>query len=222
MDQKIKSFRATPDEDLQLCLADGVAYQSDMTHRATDYGVDYLTKCEAYKGNAIATAVNAARCDLLGLYVKSPSWVLDVGCATGEFMDAAEARGYRVRGFDVIPEVSARLRRADKFGFDPEGYAALTFWDSLEHDPEPARFISRVSVGAHVFVSLPIFTDLRAIRQSKHYRPGEHLYYWTADGLIKWFSHYGYKLRQRSDHEAKAGRDAIGAFVFLRDERGET
>jgi len=63
----------------------------------------------------------------------------------------------------------------------------------------------------------PIFPDLTAIRASKHYRPGEHLYYFTEDGLVRWMALHGFLLRERNDFETRAGRDSILSFAFLRD-----
>ncbi len=87
----------------------------------------------------------------------------------------------------------------------------------VEHVAAPQEYFERIAPGAAVFVSLPIFATLDAIRGSKHYRPGEHLYYFTHAGFVAWMALYGFRLLEASDHETQAGRDGIMAYAFRRE-----
>jgi hypothetical protein len=69
-----------------------------------------------------------------------------------------------------------------------------------------------------VFVSIPIFTDLDHIKRSKHYRPNEHLWYFTREGLVKWMHGHGFGLAEENRMETDLGREDIGTFVFHRTE----
>lgn len=216
MDKFVAAFAAEPDGDLTLCAQAGVAYQTDMAAQPVPYDADYLAKCEAYAGSPIAQAVNAGRCALLQRHLAAEASVLDYGAGSGDFMRAAASWGYAVNGFDVIPEMAERLR-ADGLYADAAGaFDAVTLWDVLEHIADPGAVLATLRPGAMLFVSIPVFADLATVRQSKHYRPGEHLYYWTADGFVAWMDLHGFTLLEQSEHETAAGRESIGAFAFTK------
>ena len=217
MDSLIARFPGKPDADLVICEAHGVAYQADMTAQRVPYGADYLAKVQAYEGSPIATKVHAGRLQMLRRHLKPGASLLDWGAGSGEFVRDARGAGYAAKGFDVIAETRAALAAAGAFADEPTGFDALTLWDTLEHLEAPDAVLSRVSWGAAVFVSVPIFRDLSRIRDSRHYRPGEHLYYFTAPGLIYWLALWGFRFLESSAHEIRAGRDSIGAFAFRRD-----
>lgn len=216
MDNIIASFEWCYDKDLRLCIDNGVAYQADMTVGRVKYGAEYLAKVQAYEGTEIAGRVNSGRAAMLRRHLAPGASVLDWGAGSGEFLRDARAAGFRVSGFDVIPQTRIALEAAGAYAENPGEFDALTLWDTLEHLPKPMGVLARVAPGALVFVSLPIFEDLRRVRESRHYRPGEHLYYFTEPGFVGWMAAHGFALIECSDHEVEAGRDSIGAFAFVR------
>ncbi len=211
MDRIVQSFTAVEDADLMLCVDNGVAYQKDMSAGRVPYDANYLAKCTAYEGNSVAKAVNAGRCALLMRHLPAGATVLDVGAGSGAFVRAAASWGFDCKGFDIIPAAADRLRAIGGYADDLSAFDAVTMWDSIEHMEDPAQCLSAVHKGALLFVSVPVFADLRAIRASKHYRPGEHLYYWGAAGFVDWMASCGYRLLEQSAHETDAGRESIGA-----------
>jgi len=212
MDKFIKTFPAIADGDLMLCPENGVAWQTDMAHRVP-YDAPYFDKYVGYEGTEIARAINAGRVDLVNRHVGPAGGVLDIGIGSGEFIK----RRMNTFGFDVNPKAIEWLhwknRWSDKFYL----FQGFTFWDVLEHIEAPEHYFDRMFDRPFVFLSAPIFPDLTAIRASKHYRPGEHLYYFTEDGLVRWMALHGFLLRERDDFETRAGRDSILSFAFLRD-----
>ena len=212
MDRFIETFPAVRDGDLTLCLENGVAWQADMAHRVP-YDAPYFDKYVGYEGTEIARAINAGRVDLVNRHVVCDGGVLDIGIGSGEFIKSRP----HTFGFDVNPKavewLHARHRWSDKFYL----FQGFTFWDVLEHVEEPERYFERMPDSAFVFLSVPIFGDLTAIRASKHYRPGEHLYYFTEEGLARWMAMHGFRLLERDDFETRAGRDNILSFAFRRD-----
>ena len=72
-----------------------------------------------------------------------PGRLLDVGCATGVFLDLARAAGWQVRGVELSARHAAYAR--DAFGLDvwqgdllaapfaPGSFDVITMWDFLEH-----------------------------------------------------------------------------------------
>lgn len=210
MDRFVASFPAEVDDDLMLCEENGVAWQTDMTSRV-DYGREYWDKCAGYEGSVIAEEINAARVAFVAHYFGGT--VCDIGIGSGAFVRARPL----TYGFDVNPEAIAWLKREGLFASPRDGFGAFTFWDVLEHVETPAEYLSLVQLHGWVFVSLPIFRDLREIRASRHYRPGEHLYYWTDAGFIGWMALHGFQVHEANDQETRAGRESIRSYAFKRN-----
>ena len=61
-----------------------------------------------------------------------------------------------------------------------------------------------------------VFEDLADIRKSRHYRPGEHLYYFTDRGIVSWMAMHGFDLLERDWFETRAGRESIATYAFQR------
>lgn len=203
---------ARVDDDLVICEALGFAYQRDMTVTAS-YDEAYWQKCAGYEGAAIADAINRGRINLVARHAGECE-VCDVGVGSGEFI---KRRG-NARGYDVNPTARAWLSSEGLLIEREElrEFRAITFWDVLEHVPDPSEYLDLISPGAWMFTSIPIFENLDRIRSSKHYRPGEHLYYFTDDGFVSWLGSYGFELKERSSFEMLAGRDSIYSFAFQR------
>lgn len=225
MDRLIKRWNAAPDDDLMVCERHGVAYQRNMGRGRIDYDGAYFDHYRSLAGSAIERALNSGRTS--GLAHHAPDWddertrrkakVLDVGIGNGSFIDAARACGFEAKGLDVNPVALDWLRERDLLAESVRGFDVVTFWDSLEHMEAPEKTLRRIDRGALVLVAVPLVEDLRQVRASKHFKPGEHLYYWTAEGFVAWMALYGFRLLERSEHEVEAGRESIGAFAFRRD-----
>lgn len=214
MDALIASYPGVHDNDLMICEERGVAYQIDMASGRVSYGNDYLKKVDGYADTDVSRKVNAGRCEMLARHLKPQASVLDIGAGSGAFISAARAAGFMAYGYEVMPAAADRLRSGGMYTESTDGFDALTFWDSIEHMDEPAKWFSGLRDGVKVFVSLPLFEDLWSIRGSKHYRPGEHLQYFTAWGFTSWMQQQGFIGLEFSAHETDAGRENIGAFAF--------
>lgn len=210
LDRFIAALPAREDGDLMLCDDAGIAWQKDRAHRVT-YDAAYFDKCRGYEGAEIARKINAGRVELVDAYVGTTR-VLDIGIGSGEFI----AHRPRTCGFDVNPKAVDWLRRRGLFASRLEEFAAFTFWDVLEHVPDPGEYLDRVRLHGFVFASLPIFAALDRIRESRHYRPGEHLQYFTRDGFETWMHCHGFMLLDRRTFEIDAGRDGIYSYAFKR------
>lgn len=85
---------------------------------------------------------------------RRPGLVLDVGCATGFFLDEARKAGWGVQGIEVseyasnaarargIPVVQGSFSVAE---LPPTRYDAVTFFNSLEHIPDPRQVGERLA-----------------------------------------------------------------------------
>jgi hypothetical protein len=176
------------------------------------YEHDYWEKYLGYDKSPMGEALTHARKELVTFYHSGS--IVDIGIGGGRFVDAMGAKGF---GFDVNADAINWLMETDRF-CDP--YAgpvdAISCWDSLEHIPSPEVLIAQVK--KYVFVSLPIFENPNGITRSKHYRPGEHIWYWSDMGLIKWFKELGFDIVEKNNMETELGREAISTYVFRRVE----
>lgn len=217
MDGLIARFDAVADDDLMLCEKRGVAYQRNMDRRLPPgmnaAGENYFDHYAKVEGNETAVKIHRARVELVNSHVGSPFEVCDIGIGSGEFIKSRP----HTHGYDVNPLAVDWLKRKSLWCSSLTDYKAFTFWDVLEHVPAPNDYFRRIKDGSFLFTSLPIFGDLNSIRKSKHYKPGEHLYYWTKQGLIDWMAYYRFRLLETRTAESDAGRDSVLSFAFVRD-----
>lgn len=173
------------------------------------YDKPYFEKYVAYSKTPMGLALTQARIDLVERHVAS-ALITDVGIGCGQFV---EARGRNTSGYDVNLEgIRWLLDRglwSDPYCYDLEN---VTCWDSLEHMRRPWQLLE--CVRSHVFLSIPIFADIEHLGRSKHFRPDEHYWYFTRDGLVRWMASQGFELLEENRMEEQLGREDIGTFVF--------
>lgn len=175
------------------------------------YDAGYFEHYRKLDSQPMAAALTRARIELVSKFVE-PNETLDIGIGGGRYV--LESGGM---GFDVCPEARSWLIAQGRFGdvYHTGGIVhAATCWDSLEHIPEPEKLLERVS--GWLFVSMPIYTGMADLLASKHYKPGEHLHYWTFDGFVKWCAAQGFELMEVNHAETELGREGITSFAFKR------
>ena len=212
-DSTLTTYYSHSDQDLTICPYNGVAYQHTLDD-LVEYGDDYFARYEEYEGSEIADRLNAFRRWFSGSLGPGKA-VLDVGVGSLEFLRSIEWR--KRYGADVNPKA---LQTLQELGWlvdldnepIPVDVGCATLWDVFEHLPEPSAFLAKIPSGVVVCVSLPIFDDLSRIRESKHYKPGEHLTYWTSQGIRSFFARHGFVEEATSWEETKCGRESIGSF----------
>lgn len=95
--------------------------------------------------------------------------LLDIGCATGEFLKEMRAKGFEVQGVEL--NSSAATIAKDVYGLKvfvgplaefkaPEGtFDVITMWDVLEHLPSPYTSLQQIYQwlrgGGYLFLSVP-------------------------------------------------------------------
>lgn len=217
MDALIKRFDATPNDDLMICSHRGIAYQRNMQRGRINYDAAYFEHYQKLSGTPIEEALNAGRVALLRRHAAPDAAVLDFGIGNGGFVLAALVAGFDADGYDINPAAVAWLRKTGHYADDLGAVDVVTFWDSLEHLEDPHLTLRSIRKDALVLAAIPVFGNLEHVRESKHYKPGEHLMYFTPDGFVDWMALHGFRLLETSRHETEAGRDSIGAFAFKRD-----
>lgn len=217
MDGLVKRFAAVKDADLMFAIHRGVAYQRNMNDRAAPginaAGENYFSHYDALKGSEVGKAIHDGRIRFVDSVVGPDRKVLDVGIGNGQFI-LTRPNTY---GMDVNPVARKWLEAKKKNGLGLDHFDAFTFWDVLEHVEEPNEYFRKMGDGCYLFCSLPIMDDLTKVRESKHYKPREHLYYWTEKGFVDWMAMYRFRLFKAGHFETDAGREGIKSFAFIRD-----
>lgn len=177
------------------------------------YEGQYFEHYQKLDATPMGGLLTRARLELVGKYCK-PNETVDIGIGGGRYV--LESGGF---GFDVCDDAIEWLRTADRY-VDPyhrmwEGKVkAITCWDSLEHIPEPEKLLAHAK--NWLFVSMPIYEGPEDATQSKHYKPGEHLHYWTLQGFISWCAEQGFECIEVNHAETELGREGITSFAFKR------
>lgn len=129
------------------------------------------------------------------------SRVLDVGCGTGVFLDAARSAGWSAVGYDLSEAAAqdARARghdvRVGEFPQDaPAGpFDVITMWDVIEHFPKPVSALrgvfDRLSPGGFYVACTPSVArwDARVFGRAwyGYTKVPEHLFYYAPDTLSR-------------------------------------
>lgn len=129
--------------------------------------------------------------------------ILDVGCGNGTVLRIAQELGFEARGVDFSKEAvdSCRVRGltaevADftTMSFATSGYDLVTFWDVLEHLPDPASFIAAATralkpggwlllkVPHHRWLSIRLAATLPRLSSALLWTPG-HLQFFSEKSL---------------------------------------
>jgi SAM-dependent methyltransferase len=161
--------------------------------------------------------------------------VLDVGCATGEFLLEMRAQGWDVQGIEINPQAAAIAR--DEYGLDvytdpiersdpPSQYDVITLWDVLEHLPSPRAGLLRMGrwlrPGGYVVLSVPNLESWDArlfARWWIGWDAPRHLYLFARPVLDRLLAETGFQVVDR-----RCFLGGPGAFIlswqFWCDERG--
>lgn len=135
---------------------------------------------------------------------------LDVGCSTGDFVEAAVAGGANGEGIDAARGAIAAARERGLTvhqtrveDFEPESpYAVITAFDVLEHLLDPRAFIRRLSgwlaPGGRLVMTLPdvssIYPRLLMRRHWFYYWPDEHLFYFDPKTITRLLEEEGFQV----------------------------
>lgn len=178
------------------------------------YNEEYFEKYRSMRHSEMAMKLNAFRSELANRYSNGAP-VVDVGIGDGAFLEALEGTGTVALGYDINPAGIKWLKdRGSWADLYTKRWETVTFWDSLEHmrDPRPALY----HVQDTAIISVPIFENAEHALCSKHFRPDEHYWYFTEDGLEIFLAKQGFLVKEVLDTETVLGREDIKTFVAQR------
>lgn len=172
-----------------------------------DYGEGYWHEFLAKQETRVGKVLTTLRKHLVLKHTPRHS-IVDIGIGGGAFVEAMNCEG-----FDVNPRAISWLEQRDALWDQDEAVGAMTMWDSLEHIRDPGELLQQAS---WVFISTPIYDSAEHCIHSKHYKPGEHLWYFTDIGLKRFMAELGFGLIEQNRMEESVGRKDIGTYVFSR------
>ncbi len=177
---------AHPKIGLSSCLVCGHVFQSDLRVTMT-YDASYAHQYDHRPVKAMSVLRWAFIQSHLSL--TTGSRILDVGYGNGAFLKRARKAGMAVFGIDLHTE-DFGIPVVD-FATDQD-YDLVCFFDSLEHFPafDPV-FLLRAR---HAIVSVPNTPDfiLRTPSDWRHFKPGEHLHYFSRPSLDRLMAAFGF------------------------------
>jgi hypothetical protein len=171
----------------------------------------YFGKYLAYSYSELGKQLKYARLSLIGKYPCGE--IVDIGIGCGDFLTAIKIRGYDIEGSYSKKWL---IENGLYHNAENEPVDTMTFWDSLEHIRDPRHILKNIK--KYAFISVPIFRDLTHVLRSKHYRPNEHYWYWTAEGLRIFMATEGFDEIEHNTMESDLGREDIHTFVFKKTE----
>lgn len=171
------------------------------------YSGDYFAHYRKLDETPMARLLTNARKDLVEKYAQA-CYGVDIGIGGGRYVDETGCWGY-----DVCRDA---VKWLGQNYLDPYTTTVpfITCWDSLEHIPDPRALLAQVR--EWLFVSLPVFEDADDVLSSKHYKPGEHLWYFSSTGFINWCAEQGFECVEMNRVESDLGREGIMSFAFKR------
>ena len=177
------------------------------------YDQKYFDRFDRNAKTDLGRALMRARCDFVEQHYQGP--LIDIGIGSGAFIECRERRQQKTWGYDINP---AGLKWLEKRMLLVNPYfvplEAMTMWDVLEHMENFCLLLANCR--EWLFVSLPIFRDAEHALRSKHFKPEEHCWYFSRDGLLFAMKTCGFALVSESDVETELGREDIGTFAFRR------
>jgi hypothetical protein len=177
------------------------------------YDQAYFDQFDRNAKTPIGRALMSARCDFVEQHYRGPS--IDVGIGSGAFIECRQARQQKTWGYDInaagIKWLERRMLLIDPYLVP---FQAMTMWDVLEHMADFELLLANCR--EWLFVSLPIFRDAEHVLRSKHFKPAEHCWHFTRDGLVFAMKFCGFTLVSESNVETELGREDIGTFAFRR------
>ena len=135
-----------------------------------------------------------------------PKTVLDYGCGVGWFR-AFKPDGVEVDTFDIGPFTQTGIRR--------EAYDVVCFYDVLEHIPDWDTIRPVIEKATYVAGTVPILVNGQVLSSWKHYKPGEHFYYWSEEGFEEAMNEVGLEKIEHGWPECPPRKDIL-SFKYRR------
>ncbi len=175
---------------LKVCKDCGYRWQVEI--KPFKYDQQYL---EFGYSDAPLVAMAWIRLSFVFKYMQNFGKLLDVGCGFGNFVRAARHASFDAYGFDVHQiDTGSSAPRVDSFYGK---WDAVTLFDSFEHFEDFEKVFAIDT--KWFFITVPHLDEsmsVSEIKNWKHYKPDEHLHYFTVKAMHSLFRKNGYMLME--------------------------
>lgn len=162
-------------------------------------------------------------------HCQKPGKILDIGCASGYFLNAMRQLGWQVYGVEPSPEAAHKASEVEgaqiKQGvLQPNDYEAGTFdvvtlWSVLEHLHDPLGTLNTVrrilKPSGHLHICVPNFRSLERYMFGPKWfglDVPRHLYHFDPKSLIRLLTHSGFRVSQLNH---SSGHDSLKSSLRL-------
>lgn len=153
-------------------------------------------------------------CDIRWQFIKNnikPSdhlvTALDYGCGVGFMKAFAPEWITEVDTYDIMGVPQTGIRQSQ--------YSIVMLFDVLEHIPDFTEILPILDRTEYVAVTVPIKPSNMKWKDYKHFKPGEHLHYFTHDLLRYMFKVMGFEMLNSGTPECPP-REHVWSFLFKR------
>lgn len=174
------------------------------------------------------------RLRLLEGYLPPTGRALDVGCAAGFFLEVLREHGWDVCGVEPSPAVARRASEhasldvhvgsLDTAPYPPASFDLVSFWDVVEHLPDPVTAVRRAATllrpgGVLVIETQNVESHFARLlgRRWHHYKHLEHLHHFGPATLARLMGEVGLEVLRTTSRYA--GKDVSLAFIRERATR---
>jgi len=159
------------------------------------YDETYIKRFIDRANTELGRRIYRSRWKLIEKYCHGNLVLLDFGCGPGVFHRSG-TNGFCCYGYDVNP-----FSGFSGMNHLPAEIDVLTMWDSIEHVPSPV-YVIREWKPEYIFLSTPNTDSVNgSIKDWKHYRPKEHLYYFNLKSLEGLLGGEGYEILEHNFEE---------------------
>lgn len=192
------------------CINCGFVQMEDREFSPNEiYGPEYFTHSK-YKDREALKKEHKRRKNIIGKYITNGSNIIDIGCASGEFVNFIK-ESYNVYGNDFSEFAIKEAKRnneeiknhffcgaIDESGLELESFDAICMWDVIEHLREPKEMINNlykyIKKGGYMIISTPnVGSFFAKITGNKwpFMTPPEHLSFFDKNTLTNLFTSNG-------------------------------
>lgn len=154
------------------------------------YNKKYLKNYEKRAETLIGMRLNLLRLGMIAPYIPDTRRcsLLDYGCGAGTFLDYAYEFFQTSHGVDINPNI----KKPSIFKTIPKNikYDIVTMFDVIEHFENPIEVLKQIAKsmpkGGHIIIATPNFSQCivnNSLGNWRHYKPKEHLFYYTNISL---------------------------------------